>query len=915
MKRLLSPLLIFGIVAVCCGQTTPKYDRYGGVTSITGTKTGWFHVEEIGGRWFFVTPQGHAFFSLGATHAIECIRQDELNLFETKYGKSEERLAEFFLAKFKEWGYNSSGYGPLPTMEKRIPYVATIWTEGPRSFSAGETSRYTDIFDSAVQERLRQTVRRAAARHIDNPYCLGYVFKDLPVWHPKPKRGKSYCDFIRSLDADSPGRRAYDDFVMQRRAEGTSRDDEAFLNHIAAVYYACAVEELRRCDPHHLLLGDRFMALPERTPDSILVTAAKYVDVISFQPMGTRTPLRKYLDHVYGITGKPVLLADTNTMTQRPQKDQVDTAEYERSAGEHTLEYYLDAASSKACIGIHRCTVRDYQPWNTKYHRRGLLKADDTPYPILVDYTQRTNKQVYETGYGREVETDSYNTPITSADTAHTYYIDARNGDDANDGISDGTAWRSLARVGQVRLCAGDRVLLKRGETFEGPLLIENAMGTEDSPIVVDAYGDGHEPVIDASRTPPGVRIRLSRFVEIHNLEIVSDGGKANSSSPMRSGVRIEADAPGACGDIRLADLYIHDVFNKVAGDGKGIHVVEADQWYALKGVSVERCRIERTASLGMMIEKADGVTVTDNGLKHTGGPGCVYKHSRNIRICGNEVDASGSQADPRMRGRGSCMWMIGCQDAVVEHNRFLRAWGINDSCGFHIDIGNRNVVVQYNLSAENAGGFVEILGRNENCAYRYNISVNDGWRVAGEREAVRDGHVLWATGFTVNKGRIGPKNSYIYNNTIYVKEGIHASFAFGKTVDGLLIGNNIFYILGRPVDESARDWRKDPPDAAIRRVVFRNNLYLRENALPASLSIQDSRPLIGDPKFADPGSLVPDAYIPHNVSLVADQGVPIEKLPGDEIGLNGGLQVKQDIFGNPVVGAPDLGAVEVQQK
>ena len=377
-----------------------RFDKYGGVTSLAGKETGWFHVQEIAGRWYFVTPEGHGFFSLGATHAVECIRLDELNLFATRYGRSEERLAEFFLERFKDWGYNSSGYGPLPTMEKRIPYVATIWTEGPRSFSAGEKSRYTDIFDPAVQARLRKRVRQAAASHLDNRYCLGYVFIDLPVWHPQPRRGESYCDFLRSLDPGAPGRRAYDDFVAQCQREGKPADDEAFLNRIADVYYTCAVGELRKADPHHLILGDRLMALPERTPDSILVTAAKYVDVISFQPMGTRTMLRDYIDRVHRLTGKPVLLADVNTMTRRPAQDETDTAEYERSAGEHTLAYYLDAASSKSCIGIHRCTVRDYQPWNPQYHRRGLLKADDTPYPILVEYTQRTNAHVYAMVYG-----------------------------------------------------------------------------------------------------------------------------------------------------------------------------------------------------------------------------------------------------------------------------------------------------------------------------------------------------------------------------------------------------------------------------------------------------------------------------------------------------------------------------------
>lgn len=106
--------------------------------------------------------------------------------------------------------------------------------------------------------------------------------------------------------------------MTRSRAEGKPADDEAFLNRIADVYYTCVAGELRKADPHHLILGDRLMALPEWTPDSILVTAAKYVDVIAFQPMGTRTMLRDYLDRVHRLTGKPILLADVNTMTRRP---------------------------------------------------------------------------------------------------------------------------------------------------------------------------------------------------------------------------------------------------------------------------------------------------------------------------------------------------------------------------------------------------------------------------------------------------------------------------------------------------------------------------------------------------------------------------------------------------------------------
>ncbi|MFZ5830731.1 MAG: hypothetical protein ACOY3P_11620 [Planctomycetota bacterium] len=402
MKWLLTLIFVASAIGVCRAQSSLERDKYGGVLSLKGETTGWFHVEKIGDRWYFVTPQGHAFFSLGVTHSVECVRLDELNLFETRYGKSEEKLAEFFLAKFKEWGYNSSGYGPLAAMESRIPYVATIWTEGPRSFSAGEKSRSSDLFDPEVQQRLRRRVAEATVGHVDNSYCLGYVFIDLPVWHPRPMRGESYVDFIRGLDPAAPGRKAYEEFIAMRRAAGSEASDEAFLNQVADVYYRCVVGELRKRDPHHLVLGDRLMALPERTPDSILVTAARCVDVISFQPMGTRKPLKDYIDRVGKITGKPVLLADVNTMARRPAKDEADTTEYERSAGEHTMEYYLDAAAAKYCVGIHRCTVRDYQPWNPQYHRRGLLKADDTPYSIMVDYTQRTHERVYNMVYGSD---------------------------------------------------------------------------------------------------------------------------------------------------------------------------------------------------------------------------------------------------------------------------------------------------------------------------------------------------------------------------------------------------------------------------------------------------------------------------------------------------------------------------------
>jgi hypothetical protein len=439
MKKLLVILSICFISLNLFSQfVESKFDKYGGHLSLNAKKTGWFHVEKLNNRWYFVTPEGNGFFSLGATHSEECIAQDELNLFETKYNRSEERLSEFFLSNFKKWGYNSSGYGVLPTMKKQIPYVVEVWTEAPRSHSAGASSKNHDIFDPKVQKKLKAVIQEKVNENINNPYCLGYVMVDCPLWSVSPQNGMSYVDFMRSLPSNARGKKEYIKFIKKRYGKDIKRfisdyrinintftelndttvskkitakknpvvaaDDELFLNIIAEAYFRFNTQTFKKLDPNHLLLGDRFMAATTqqsniRTPDIILKTAAKYFDVLSFQPMGAQTMWKDYFNHVAELTNMPILLADVNTTYDRPKQGQTDTQDFEERMGTNMLSYYTNIIDCPALIGIHRCTVRDYRPWDTKFYRRGILKADDTPYPIMEKYTIESSKKVFEVVY------------------------------------------------------------------------------------------------------------------------------------------------------------------------------------------------------------------------------------------------------------------------------------------------------------------------------------------------------------------------------------------------------------------------------------------------------------------------------------------------------------------------------------
>ena len=87
---------------------------------------------------------------------------------------------------------------------------------------------------------------------------------------------------------------------------------------------------------------------------------------------------------------------------------------------------------------------------------------------------------------------------------ATTYYV-APTGNDTNNGTSQTTAWRSIARVQQAAnaLQPGDQVLFQRGGSYAGQLTM-NVSGSAAAPIVLGAYGTGSLPEISGATTVTG---------------------------------------------------------------------------------------------------------------------------------------------------------------------------------------------------------------------------------------------------------------------------------------------------------------------------------------------------------------------------------------------------------------------------
>ena len=525
---------------------------------------------------------------------------------------------------------------------------------------------------------------------------------------------------------------------------------------------------------------------------------------------------------------------------------------------------------------------------------------------------------------------------------AASYYVHPVTGDDARAGTSADAPWKTLEKANAVGLKAGDRVLLAAGQTFRGQLAFAGLAGTADAPIVLasylaDAAAGATRAKIDGRGYVAAVQVKNSRHVRISDLVLTADGGGMRRGQPakadMRCGVLIEAEAAGRYGDIELTRLQVSDVsyeepgFVRPAADvktangtgryGFGIRFIVKSAGAQMSRIAVTDCDIENVNHTGLKFTAPnhgiEDVRVERVRVVHAGGPGVQLSGVRGGRFRELYVDHSGSTRDTRNWGRGSGLWTWSSSDVVIENSQFLHANGPGDSAGVHIDYHCRNVVVQYNLSANNAGGFCEVLGNNFNCAYRYNVSVNDGHRVKGRAGAFQEGKTFWLSGYVGKGPRRGPFNTYVYNNTIYVSEDIVAKMAVGPTAEGVLIANNIFHLRGRSQmvkgDQFSADHAADRP---LPRVFFENNLFLRADNWPAAVGITDRAPLLGDPDFRRAGGWSVADYTPRNTALVKNRGVPIAKIPGDDIGLTVGLAVAHDILGRPIVGPPDLGAIEL---
>ena len=510
-----------------------------------------------------------------------------------------------------------------------------------------------------------------------------------------------------------------------------------------------------------------------------------------------------------------------------------------------------------------------------------------------------------------------------------TYFVDSLLGDDANDGLSTVSAWKTIDKINATLLSPGDNVRFKANQTIAGKLYLTLMSGTDLNPIVIDSYGgtEGSKAIIDGSGYRAAIHIDKCSYITLQNLEVIN-GHEApavsyeTSAETKRAGVLVGTWGVAGYRGIVIDNLYIHNIYHEFDTNGIGIdlNVANNDTHY-LEDVTVSNCTIEDTALHAIQLVKWKGdsieanrnIQIINNTISYVGGAGILLGRAVDSLVSGNIVNYSGANTDPRMLARGSGLWTWFCSDTIAEYNHFSHARGILDSCGMHIDIGNHNVIYQYNFSKDNEGGFVEILGDSTNCVYRYNISVNDGARVKGVNGAQHNGCTFWLGGYTGNgTPKSGPFNSYIYNNTIYVDASITSRYDIEHSAKGAYFANNLICVEGATVDDTDETTVWPWFGEKHADIYFTHNRFVT-NTVPneRAWDFFTDNSIVTVPEFLNYHGVLPEDYISLSKTEILNQGTSNIVIPGDTIGVVGGLRPMFDANGNEILQEFDIGAYE----
>jgi hypothetical protein len=389
-----------------------NYGKFGGYLNAQVKATGFFRVEKINDRWWFVDPEGHLFLSTssngigsgstgtpargreyifevlpsqntGAQRPQDQNRPRSLNYLgwnlQRRYGDNwREKANEMTVRRMDAWGFTTGSQ----TLNK--PYIDYFRASG----GGPEIMGIPDVWSREFSDNVEKRAKEQLIKQKDNPWIIGYFIGNEPPW---PNRESLAVTSILE-GPDTETRKA----LMKFLEAGNNYDRKVEFCRITFQKYLDIITgAIRKYDPNHLVLGIRYGG----TPPDYIIEMAKIFDVYSLNTYAYR-PDPGYLDKVYSLTGLPILIGEYHFGTPgRGMAAGLCQVKDQYNRGVAYRYYTENAFAHPAVIGAHWFQWNDQA--NTgrgdgENYNIGIIDVTDRPYKDLVEAITVMHTNLYK---------------------------------------------------------------------------------------------------------------------------------------------------------------------------------------------------------------------------------------------------------------------------------------------------------------------------------------------------------------------------------------------------------------------------------------------------------------------------------------------------------------------------------------
>ena len=332
-------------------------------------KEGFFRVgKSIHGKWWFIDPQGKAFYHRGCTG----LNAGGMGGRRANLPPVPKTTVKTWVNYLKEWGFNAMGAWTTPEFfEQEIAFTEIIETYYEKPWLL---EKFPDVWNPQWSENVDKKCQKLCTPLKDNKMLLGYfldnergfmqvlgnhqiIIANAPTYRHsgpiktaqleleseaklKPK-GIGLLQFCLSQDRDTPAAKKAWEFVLNRHAfleslgkawqinitsketirdltireeilisEIYLKDNHDFVKLWVEQYYRICTNKIRKYDPNHLILGCRWGGTPGA---AVLEVEKEWADVVSRN--NYRANFYELFDDFYQGVDRPILNGEVSTWT------------------------------------------------------------------------------------------------------------------------------------------------------------------------------------------------------------------------------------------------------------------------------------------------------------------------------------------------------------------------------------------------------------------------------------------------------------------------------------------------------------------------------------------------------------------------------------------------------------------------